>query len=217
MGAGDRSSYRPRHPQVAAPGRRSAPHCSVPICATSPPCPRRPNPRRRIAARDAWSDRVAGAVHAFGGEVLKFIGDRVVAIFPVAGAPAAACVAALRAPAWPISMRCGRACQCEYGTAPTGRSWSAAPIAVSCRQSQSANGETKWPRRSTTSWLICGAPMLSCSNALPLPMRRRRMRRRMPRKSAETALRLGEERYRALVTATAQVGVDERCTGQSSP
>jgi PAS domain S-box-containing protein len=27
----------------------------------------------------------------------------------------------------------------------------------------------------------------------------------MPRKSAETALRLGEERYRALVTATAQV------------
>jgi adenylate cyclase len=36
-------------------------------------------------------------VHAFGGEVLKFIGDGVLAIFPVIGAPAEACGAALRA------------------------------------------------------------------------------------------------------------------------
>ncbi|MGN8024240.1 hypothetical protein ACTJJ7_26375, partial [Phyllobacterium sp. 22229] len=36
-----------------------------------------------IAALDAWFDRIAGAVHAFGGEVLKFIGDGVLAIFPV--------------------------------------------------------------------------------------------------------------------------------------
>jgi class 3 adenylate cyclase len=36
-------------------------------------------------------------VHAFGGEVLKFIGDGVLAIFPVTGAPAEACEAALRA------------------------------------------------------------------------------------------------------------------------
>jgi adenylate cyclase len=36
-------------------------------------------------------------VHAFGGEVLKFIGDGVLAIFPVIGAPAEACEAALRA------------------------------------------------------------------------------------------------------------------------
>jgi len=50
-----------------------------------------------IAALDAWFDRVAGAVHAFGGEVLKFIGDGVLAIFPVAGPPAIACEAALRA------------------------------------------------------------------------------------------------------------------------
>jgi class 3 adenylate cyclase len=50
-----------------------------------------------IAALDAWFDRVAGAVHAFGGEVLKFIGDGVLAIFPVAGTPADACEAALRA------------------------------------------------------------------------------------------------------------------------
>lgn len=52
-----------------------------------------------IAALDAWFDRIAGAVHAFGGEVLKFIGDGVLAIFPVAGATsrAAACDAALRA------------------------------------------------------------------------------------------------------------------------
>jgi adenylate cyclase len=36
-------------------------------------------------------------VHAFGGEVLKFIGDGVLTIIPVTGAPAAACEAALRA------------------------------------------------------------------------------------------------------------------------
>jgi class 3 adenylate cyclase len=52
-----------------------------------------------IAALDAWFDRVAGAVHAFGGEVLKFIGDGVLAIFPIGGQrdAAAACEAALRA------------------------------------------------------------------------------------------------------------------------
>jgi adenylate cyclase len=51
-----------------------------------------------IAALDAWFDRIAGAVHAFGGEVLKFIGDGTLAIFPVAdGAPRRACDAALRA------------------------------------------------------------------------------------------------------------------------
>ncbi|MBV9532415.1 MAG: adenylate/guanylate cyclase domain-containing protein [Bradyrhizobium sp.] len=50
-----------------------------------------------IAALDAWFERIAGAVHAFGGEVLKFIGDGVLAIFPVTGARAEACEAALRA------------------------------------------------------------------------------------------------------------------------
>ncbi|TXI05736.1 MAG: adenylate/guanylate cyclase domain-containing protein [Rhizobium sp.] len=50
-----------------------------------------------IAALDAWFDRVAGAVHAFGGEVLKFVGDGVLAIFPVTGTPTEACEAALRA------------------------------------------------------------------------------------------------------------------------
>jgi class 3 adenylate cyclase len=54
-------------------------------------------PATVIAALDAWFDRIAGAVHAFGGEVLKFIGDGVLAIFPVSGAPAPACDAALRA------------------------------------------------------------------------------------------------------------------------
>jgi len=54
-------------------------------------------PAAVIAALDAWFDRLAGAVHAFGGEVLKFIGDGVLAIFPVAASPAAACEAALRA------------------------------------------------------------------------------------------------------------------------
>jgi adenylate cyclase len=51
-----------------------------------------------IAALDAWFDRIAGSVHAFGGEVLKFIGDGLLAIFPVSGsAPRGACDAALRA------------------------------------------------------------------------------------------------------------------------
>jgi adenylate cyclase len=54
-------------------------------------------PAVMIAALGAWFDRIAGAVHAFGGEVLKFIGDGVLAIFPVTGAPAEACEAALRA------------------------------------------------------------------------------------------------------------------------
>ena len=54
-------------------------------------------PAAMIATLDAWFDRVAGAVHAFGGEVLKFIGDGVLAIFPVTGAPAEACESALRA------------------------------------------------------------------------------------------------------------------------
>lgn len=57
----------------------------------------RTEPAVVIAALDAWFDRVAGAVHAFGGEVLKFIGDGVLAIFPVTGPPAEACEAALRA------------------------------------------------------------------------------------------------------------------------
>lgn len=54
-------------------------------------------PSAMIAVLDAWFDRVAGAIHAFGGEVLKFIGDGVLAIFPVASSPADACEAALRA------------------------------------------------------------------------------------------------------------------------
>ena len=55
------------------------------------------DPAAMIASLDSWFDRVAGAVHAFGGEVLKFIGDGVLAIFPVNDAPAEACEAALRA------------------------------------------------------------------------------------------------------------------------
>jgi adenylate cyclase len=55
-------------------------------------------PAQVIAALDAWFDRIALSVHAFGGEVLKFIGDGMLAIFPVAGgSPGAACDAALSA------------------------------------------------------------------------------------------------------------------------
>jgi len=55
-------------------------------------------PATVISALDAWFDRIAGSVHAFGGEVLKFMGDGVLAIFPVLGAPPRiACDAALNA------------------------------------------------------------------------------------------------------------------------
>jgi class 3 adenylate cyclase len=55
-------------------------------------------PASVITALDAWFDCMAGAVHAFGGEVLKFIGDGILAIFPVTGEnPGDACNAALRA------------------------------------------------------------------------------------------------------------------------
>ena len=55
-------------------------------------------PSAVISALDAWFDRIAGSVHAFGGEVLKFIGDGVLAIFPVVqGSRRDACDAALRA------------------------------------------------------------------------------------------------------------------------
>jgi adenylate cyclase len=53
---------------------------------------------RVIAALNAWFDRIAGAIHAFGGEVLKFIGDGLLAIFPVTSeSPRDACRAALAA------------------------------------------------------------------------------------------------------------------------
>jgi len=55
-------------------------------------------PAAVISALDAWFDRIALSVHAFGGEVLKFIGDGVLAIFPVVGgSPRGACDAALNA------------------------------------------------------------------------------------------------------------------------
>jgi adenylate cyclase len=55
-------------------------------------------PSAVISALDAWFDRIAGSVHAFGGEVLKFIGDGLLAIFPVVGrSRRSACEAALSA------------------------------------------------------------------------------------------------------------------------
>lgn len=58
----------------------------------------RAEPDAVVAALGAWFDRIAGAVHAFGGEVLKFIGDGVLVIFPVGGnPPSVACDGALSA------------------------------------------------------------------------------------------------------------------------
>ena len=54
-------------------------------------------PAQVVETLDAYFDAVASAVAARGGEVLKFIGDAVLAIFPVGGDPRAACREALAA------------------------------------------------------------------------------------------------------------------------
>ena len=76
-------------------------------------------PAMVITALDAWFDRIAGAVHAFGGEVLKFIGDGILAIFPVVGErrAALAMLRCARCPprgsAWRISIKSGKRRGCR--------------------------------------------------------------------------------------------------------
>ena len=77
-----------------------------------------------ISVLDAWFDRVAGAVHAFGGEVLKFIGDGVLAIFPVTGAPVTGKIAS---PPSPINFSTSPPKAC---TAPATRSNQASSTAI---------------------------------------------------------------------------------------
>ena len=57
----------------------------------------RTEPARVVEILDAHFDAVAGAVSDHGGEVLKFIGDAVLAIFPLGSDPRAACRRALAA------------------------------------------------------------------------------------------------------------------------
>ena len=57
----------------------------------------RTEPARVIEILDAHFDAVAGAVADHGGEVLKFIGDAVLAIFPLGEDPCTACRRALAA------------------------------------------------------------------------------------------------------------------------
>ena len=54
-------------------------------------------PSEVIAVLDGYFDAVASAISSRGGEVLKFIGDAVLAIFPVGDDAAAACTRALAA------------------------------------------------------------------------------------------------------------------------
>ncbi|MGD1878711.1 MAG: adenylate/guanylate cyclase domain-containing protein [Kiloniellaceae bacterium] len=54
-------------------------------------------PAELIPFLNAYSGALVAAIHGEGGDVLKFMGDGLLAIFPVAGDPAAACHAALRA------------------------------------------------------------------------------------------------------------------------
>lgn len=55
------------------------------------------DPARVIEVLDRYFDIVSGAIHDHGGEVLKFIGDAVMAIFPLGDDPRAACNRALAA------------------------------------------------------------------------------------------------------------------------
>jgi adenylate cyclase len=50
-----------------------------------------------IAILNAWFECLAAATEAHGGEILKFMGDGLLAIFPVEGAPGEACERAFRA------------------------------------------------------------------------------------------------------------------------
>jgi adenylate cyclase len=52
---------------------------------------------RVIGLLNGYFDALASAIEAQGGEILKFIGDGLLAIFPVAADPALACLAALTA------------------------------------------------------------------------------------------------------------------------
>jgi class 3 adenylate cyclase len=51
----------------------------------------RRTPEELVAILDAYFDVVGSAIADFGGEVLKFIGDAVLAIFPISGDPRDAC------------------------------------------------------------------------------------------------------------------------------
>jgi adenylate cyclase len=57
------------------------------------------SPEQVVRTLDAYFDHVAGAVMDQGGEVLKFVGDAILAIFPIDGTtdPASACGRALQA------------------------------------------------------------------------------------------------------------------------
>lgn len=50
-----------------------------------------------VSLLDAWFDTLGGPIEANGGEILKFLGDGLLAVFPGGDAPGAACRAALDA------------------------------------------------------------------------------------------------------------------------
>jgi adenylate cyclase len=56
-------------------------------------------PRNIIALLNDYAEAVISAIHDHGGDVLKLIGDGVLAIFPYADAPASACASAIAAEA----------------------------------------------------------------------------------------------------------------------
>jgi adenylate cyclase len=80
---------------------------------------------RVIELLNGWFDALVPAIEQAGGEVLKFMGDGVLAIFPVAAEPAAACSSALAAvgaarealAAFNAGLRAGGQAELRYGMA----------------------------------------------------------------------------------------------------
>ncbi|MEJ8570842.1 adenylate/guanylate cyclase domain-containing protein [Microbaculum marinum] len=54
-------------------------------------------PAATVRLLDAWFETLGGPIEEHGGEILKFLGDGLLAVFPDDGGPAAACHAALAA------------------------------------------------------------------------------------------------------------------------
>lgn len=135
-----------------------------------------------IAALNTWFDRIAGAVHAFGGEVLKFIGDGVLAIFPViGGTPRGACDAALRA----VSAACvGRHIWMSSGSDMGCRLYPSAPLCTLARFSGAISAQRiAWISLPSAPPSIWSAGWRGCANRYarrslcPAQLRPRRRRR----------------------------------------
>ena len=98
----------------AASPTGSAPCCGSPTCAATPASPTRAPPEQIIPLLNDYAEAIISSVHEAGGDVLKLIGDGILAIFHADDA-AAACGCALAAEA--LRARAGRGAERAPGGA----------------------------------------------------------------------------------------------------